>query len=70
MFDIKRGVKIVDGDTGTGYPDFVDAQASEAYWRDTKENLTEEELDALNWLHNDLVYKWASEEGMGVGIDY
>lgn len=38
----------VDGIDPADYPDFCDAFVAAAYWADTGEALTEEELDALN----------------------
>lgn len=44
-----RAVEIegVDGVDSRDYPDFCDAYVSSAYWEDTGDALTDEELDLL-----------------------
>lgn len=37
--------------------DFVDAYVTEAYWTDTEQDLTDEELDQLNDKHPGFVYE-------------
>ena len=39
------------------YPDFCDAYIESAYWEDTDEDLTEEELNKLNKLYEDYTHE-------------
>lgn len=58
-FDRMRGIQIeeIEGIEFDDYPDFCDAYAVSAYWEDTGEELTDEELEILNDDHNDLVHE-------------
>jgi len=44
------------GIDSTDYPDFCDAHIVAATWDDGRD-LTEAELDTLNWDHSDFVYE-------------
>jgi hypothetical protein len=46
----------VDGIDTRDYPDFCDAFIAYASWKDTGEDLTEEELNDLNENYRDFVY--------------
>lgn len=45
---------IVEGKDWTDYPDFCDAYIASAIWADTGECLTDDEIDLLNEVHDDL----------------
>ena len=49
-------IEDIEGIDTRDYPDFVDAHITAAYWKDTGEELTEEELDLVND-NTDFVYE-------------
>lgn len=51
----------VDGVNTKDFPDFSDAFISRAYWNDSDEELTEEELETLSYTHPGLAYELALE---------
>lgn len=51
----------VDGVDSSDYPDFVDAYASYAVWKDNGEELTDDELDDLTDQHRDVIHELAHE---------
>lgn len=46
---------------GWDYPDLADAYIAYAVWKDTGEELTDQELDELNDKHGDFVHEKAHE---------
>ena len=57
----------VDGANPRDYPDFSDAYISYAVWKDTGEELTDEELEQLTDENSDLVNEKAHEDMQGTG---
>jgi hypothetical protein len=51
----------VDGVDANDYPDFSDAYFDEAFYEDTGDALTEEELEQLSSLHGDILNEMAFE---------
>jgi hypothetical protein len=51
----------VEGADPSDYPDFSDAYFSEAFYEDTGDALTEEELDQLGQVHGDILNEMAFE---------
>jgi hypothetical protein len=49
----------VDGVDVNDYPDFSDAYFDEAFYEDTGDALTEEELEQLSSLHGDILNEMA-----------
>ena len=51
----------VDGVNTRDYPDFSDAYATYAVWKDSGEELSDEELDGLTDQHGDVIHELAHE---------
>lgn len=60
-----NGRKVIDafveGADPSDHPDYCDAYFSEAFYEDTGERLTDEELDQLAELHGDVLNEMAFE---------
>ena len=55
----------IGGVDRTDYPDFCDAFFESAYWADTQEPLTDDELDALAQEHYATLHELACEQAWG-----
>lgn len=55
-FDFKN-IRVISMDyDSTQYPEFEDSAIVEAEYKDTGKDLTEEEVEYINWHHPDFVY--------------
>lgn len=52
----------VDGVDRRDYPDFCDAYFSNGYFADTGEQLTDDELDSLQFAYSDVLHEMAMEQ--------
>ena len=56
----------VDGVDSKDYPDFCDAYFCSASWKDTGENLSDEELELLQEKYPELVHELALQKMMRI----